>query len=58
MRKFSLTFLVGLVAVLALAAGTAHALPAAPIIAQSWDEAVALSQQHGSPIVIDFYTDW
>ncbi|MEZ4388142.1 MAG: hypothetical protein R3D98_11300 [Candidatus Krumholzibacteriia bacterium] len=26
--------------------------------ATTWDEALALSQQHGKPILIDFFTEW
>lgn len=51
MRKPVLAF----VALVALA-GVAQA--AEPVIAHSWDEAVTLSKQHGTPILIDFYTDW
>ena len=50
--------LIPLLAVVALTTGPARALPLTPVVAQSWDEAVALSKQHGTPIVIDFYTDW
>jgi hypothetical protein len=39
-----------------LLAGSAQA--AEPVIAYTWDEAVTLSKQHGTPILIDFYTDW
>jgi len=26
--------------------------------ATTWDQALALSQQHGKPILIDFFTEW
>ena len=26
--------------------------------ATTWDEAVALSEKHGKPILIDFFTEW
>ncbi len=36
------------------------AIPAlAPALtATTWEEAVALSEEHARPILIDFYTDW
>jgi hypothetical protein len=52
MRKFTLIVL----ALAAVLAGGARA--AEPVIAYTWDEAVTLSKQHGTPILIDFYTDW
>jgi len=26
--------------------------------ATTWDEALALSREHGQPILIDFFTEW
>jgi hypothetical protein len=46
-------------AVVALAIILASGARAAePVVAHSWDEAVTLSKQHGTPILIDFFTDW
>ena len=42
-------------AILAIA-GAARA--SEPVLAHSWDEAVTLSKQHGTPILIDFFTEW
>jgi len=38
----------------------ALALPAAAgeYTATTWDEALALSQKQGKPILIDFFTEW
>ncbi len=38
----------------------AMALPAmaGDYSATTWDEAVALSQKHNKPILIDFFTEW
>ena len=55
MRKFALVVvLAGLVAGHALAV----APPTAPVVVDTWDEALAASRQYGTPILIDFYTDW
>lgn len=45
-------------ALAALVAFAGAAQAAEPIIAHTWDEAVTLSKQHGTPVLIDFYTDW
>ncbi len=42
----------------ALVALGGAAWAAEPVVANSWNEAVTLSKQHGTPILIDFYTDW
>jgi hypothetical protein len=44
-------------AVLALVALAVPAVAGA-FTATTWDEALALSEQHGKPILIDFFTEW
>ncbi len=42
---------------LVLAAGAAGAEDQS-LTATTWDQAQALAQQHGKPILIDFFTEW
>ena len=46
------------VALLAAASCQLVAAPAAALTATTWDEAQALSREHGRPILIDFFTEW
>jgi hypothetical protein len=46
-----------ILAALALAALAVPAVSAATT-ATTWDEALALSEQHDKPILIDFFTEW
>jgi hypothetical protein len=47
-----------ILAVASVAALAGGARAAEPVLAHSWNEAVTLSKEHGTPILIDFYTDW
>lgn len=57
-RTSSTATLLAALAVVAAAAGTVRAEKTAPLVAGTWDQAVALSEQTGAPILIDFMTDW